>query len=100
MRNNNRVVQNFSLLLIIIGIWSCQEQKETAKLEQYEETASVLPLDRLTLPDGFKIEVYADSLDGARSMALGDNGTIFVGTRNENKVYAVQDRDKGIRESF
>ena len=30
-------------------------------------------------------------------MAMGDNGTLFVGTRNENKVYAIQDRDHDFR---
>jgi len=80
---------------------SCKEQKESkteaAPLVQYEEFESVLPIERLRLPDGFKIEVYADSIDGARSMAMGDNGTLFVGTRNENVVYAIQDRDNDFR---
>ena len=52
-----------------------------------------LPLDTIRLPPGFKISVYADNVPGARSMALGSNGTLFVGTRGEGKVYAVLDRD-------
>ena len=43
----------------------------------------------LSLPQGFSISVFAD-VPGARSMALGDGGTIFVGTRGD-KVYAVKD---------
>jgi len=85
------------LSIVLLG-QACKENpsKETESLSatQYEEYTSLLPVDKLKLPEGFKIEVYADSIDGARSMALGANGTLFVGTRNENKVYAIQDRDK------
>ena len=49
------------------------------------------PIDRLKLPPGFKIEVYADDVQGARSLALGDKGTVFVGTRSEGSVYALVD---------
>jgi len=52
-----------------------------------------LPLDSLLLPAGFHIEVYADSVTNARSMALSPSGTLFVGTRNEGNVYALQDLD-------
>jgi glucose/arabinose dehydrogenase len=40
------------------------------------------------LPPGFKLAVYADNVPGARSMALGPQGTLFVGTR-AGSVYAV-----------
>jgi glucose/arabinose dehydrogenase len=47
-------------------------------------------LESVRLPTGFKLEVYADDVPGARSMALGQNGTLFVGTRVRNgKVFAV-----------
>ena len=32
------------------------------------------------LPPGFKISVYAANVPSAREMALGDNGTLFVGS--------------------
>jgi len=43
----------------------------------------------IRLPAGFKIEVYTDQVKDARSLALGSNGTVFVSTRREGKVYAV-----------
>ncbi|TXN40560.1 sorbosone dehydrogenase family protein [Methylobacterium sp. WL30] len=52
-----------------------------------------LPLDKLHLPDGFKLEVYASGLANGRTMQLGDKGTLFVGTRIAGRVYAVTDRD-------
>lgn len=51
-------------------------------------------LEKLNLPEGFAIEIYADNVPDARSMALGQStGTVFVGTRSD-KVYAVVDKDK------
>ncbi len=52
-----------------------------------------LPLDQITLPDGFEISLYASGVAGARSLALGDNGTVFVGTRQAGNVYALVDGD-------
>jgi glucose/arabinose dehydrogenase len=52
-----------------------------------------LPLDTIRLPPGFRIEVYADGVENARSLALGPGGVLFVGTRSEGNVYAVVDRD-------
>ena len=49
--------------------------------------------DLIKLPAGFKISVYADKLPGARSMTLGERGTLFIGTRSEGTVYAVRDTD-------
>ena len=50
-------------------------------------------LDKLTLPPGFSIEVYAADVPNARQMALSPNGTVFVSTRQAGDVYAVRDDD-------
>jgi glucose/arabinose dehydrogenase len=54
--------------------------------------ANELPLDKLKVPAGFKVEVYADGIPEARSLALGDKGTVFVGNRNLKDVYAIVDQ--------
>ena len=53
---------------------------------------SELPLNTLKLPPGFKAEVYADGIPEARSMALGDKGTVFVSNRILSDVYAIVDQ--------
>ena len=53
-----------------------------------------LPLGKIMLPPGFRIEVYAGDVPNARQMALSPNGTLFVGTRDAGNVYAVLDSDK------
>lgn len=50
------------------------------------------PLNKIKLPEGFKIEVYAE-VENARSMVLSPNGTIFVGNREGDKVYAIVDKN-------
>jgi glucose/arabinose dehydrogenase len=89
------------VITILLGVsYSCKQKAnntEDKKVIQYDEPISELPIDKLNLPDGFKIEVYADNIDGARSMAIGDDGTLFVGTRNDKTVYAVQDLDNDYR---
>ncbi|MDD4906226.1 MAG: sorbosone dehydrogenase family protein [Methylobacter tundripaludum] len=49
-------------------------------------------IKQLHVPAGFTLSIFADNLPNARSLALGDNGTVFVGTGgSEGSVYAVQD---------
>ncbi len=55
--------------------------------------ANNLPLQKLLLPPGFHISVFAANVPNARSMSLSPNGTLFVGTRNAGKVYALIDSD-------
>ncbi|MDG6257083.1 MAG: PQQ-dependent sugar dehydrogenase [Methanomicrobiaceae archaeon] len=50
-------------------------------------------ISQIALPAGFAIDYYAEDVPGARSMALGDDGTLFVGTRGEGNVYALPDRN-------
>ena len=53
--------------------------------------SQALPLDRIQLPQGFSIDIYAENIENARQMALGDNGTVFVGSRKAGNVYALID---------
>jgi glucose/arabinose dehydrogenase len=54
--------------------------------------AKDLPIDKLKVPPGFKVEVWADGIPEARSLALGDKGTVFVSNRLAKNVYAVVER--------
>ncbi len=59
--------------------------------------AGHLPIDQIRLPDGFKIEVFADSVPNVRQLSISPSGTIFAGSRREGKVYAIVDRDRDWR---
>lgn len=58
-----------------------------------EEKLDNIPLENIELPEGFSISVFAENVVNARSLSRGDNGTIFVGSRSEGKVYALKDVD-------
>lgn len=57
-----------------------------------------LPVGDLKVPKGFKVEVYASGIANARSLRMGDKGTLFVSNRLLDKVWAVPDRN-GKREA-
>jgi len=54
--------------------------------------AKTLPLEEIKMPEGFKIEVYAE-VNNARSLTISTEGTVYVGNRDGDKVYAVKDTD-------
>jgi glucose/arabinose dehydrogenase len=54
--------------------------------------AEKIALGKLKLPKGFKVELWAHGMPGARMMRRGDKGTIFAGTRAIGKVYAITDK--------
>ena len=57
-----------------------------------------VPLNKIKVPAGFKVDVYAHSMPGARTMLRGEKGTIFVGSRTIGRVYAITEKD-GKREA-
>ena len=54
-------------------------------------------LANIQLPPGFSIDVYAD-VPNARSLALGDDGTVFVANRRGDSVFAIISNDTNQRE--
>src|SRR3954467_7986367 len=52
--------------------------------------AADIPLEKLKLPPGFHVEIFAQGVENARSMALGEKGTLFVGSMGAGNVYAIR----------
>jgi glucose/arabinose dehydrogenase len=48
----------------------------------------------IRMPEGFRFEAFARGVPNARSLAMADDGTVFVGSRTAGKVYAIPDRDR------
>lgn len=72
--------------------------KQDKGLKPHASPLTVTPVEKITVdklkvPAGFKVEIWAHSMPGARMMTRGDKGTIFIGTRVHGKVYAVTDKD-------
>jgi glucose/arabinose dehydrogenase len=55
-----------------------------------ETPAADIPVSKLHLPKGFKAEIWASGLVGARAMTMNDDQTkMWVGTRGIGRVYEV-----------
>ncbi|MEM8863899.1 MAG: sorbosone dehydrogenase family protein, partial [Chloroflexota bacterium] len=94
----NRTKMNFRFLPVLFGlsflILACQEKEATQDVVIAPEALETdLPLEKVNLPEGFKISVFAQGVENARSMALSPNGTLFVGTRGKGDVYALVDEN-------
>ncbi|MGH8179091.1 MAG: PQQ-dependent sugar dehydrogenase [Steroidobacter sp.] len=85
MRATRSVLRDVSWLGLALTVCVAHASPQTDKV-----------LDSVRLPAGFKMEVYADNVPGARSMALGQRGALFVGTRSD-KVYAVRPGSTGAK---
>ena len=48
-----------------------------------------LSLDKISLPEGYHIELYAEGVSNARAMDFAEDGTLFVGSRMEGSIYAI-----------
>jgi glucose/arabinose dehydrogenase len=57
-----------------------------------ETPPSEIPVSKLKVPAGFKVELWASGLPGGRAMALSEDGKkVYVGTRVIGRVYEVSD---------
>jgi len=55
--------------------------------------ADEIPVGKLKVPAGFKVELWASGMPNGRSMTESPSGTVYVGTRFTGNVYAVVTKD-------
>ena len=48
-------------------------------------------VDKLNIPDGFEISIYADNLNSPRQLAETDKGYVVAGSKKGDKIYAFLD---------
>jgi len=81
-----KVRSSFAVIVAVLGAAALSGQAPAAQ--------QAPPLEKLTLPAGFTITVFAEGVRSARGMAVGAKGTVFVGSMNARQVYALVDRNK------
>lgn len=74
------------LIFIIFSFYYCDSSSS-------DELSNEAGLEDIKLPHGFRISVFANNVENARSLCLSPNGILFVGTRTD-KVYAIVDTNK------
>lgn len=87
----------FIIAALIISCSTSRNDETTENTTPDTDTSSIgllsqkdLQLDKLILPEGFSISLFA-RVDNARSLAMSPSGMIYVGNRGGDKVYAVRD---------
>ena len=87
------------LAVILFSFSACKEEKAASDAGPLGQKISIadakadVQLDKLTLPEGFSIDVWAAEVPNARSMAVSESGIVFVGNRQEKNVYALVDEN-------
>lgn len=91
---------NTTLILIVstFSFFRCEpvpknDAPVSEEKESLEDETLTEALKRIQLPNGFSISLYADNVPNARSMTLSSSGIVYVGTRQDDKVYALEDGD-------
>lgn len=92
----------FPVALLMVALLQCNSGSKPAvvelpvgddgSVEALTEYSKTLPLEKIKMPAGFKIDVFAE-VENARSMAMSPSGVLYIGNRNDDKVYAVKDTD-------
>jgi glucose/arabinose dehydrogenase len=80
------------LLLPVLGVAALPATCPTTLIPRARPAADNLQL--IKLPAGFHISYYAQGVAGARELAAGPDGTVYVGSKEQGKVYALPDRNR------
>jgi glucose/arabinose dehydrogenase len=80
------------LLLPVLGAAALPATCPTTLAPHARPAADNLRL--IKLPAGFRISYYAQGVAGARELAAGPDGTVYVGSKEQGKVYALPDRNR------
>jgi glucose/arabinose dehydrogenase len=77
--------QRFIIIILLCGLFNPVSSRSSRVAAQSS--------NQWIVPPGFQVSVFAENVTNARSMALGPQGTVFVGSRTAGRVHAVIDRD-------
>jgi len=50
-------------------------------------------IDKLQIPEGFEINIYAENIESPRQITETEDGFIIVGSKNGKSIYALNDID-------
>ena len=79
--------------VLVTVLLSCINVNTAGTMNPFRKKKTDLPLDKIKLPEGFDIDVFAEGVINARGMDQSPSGTLFVGSRGEGSVYALKDLD-------
>lgn len=96
MKVFNQTLRFLLTSTLFFFIISCSQAEDSSSENSNKKASIEEQLSKIKLPDGFVISIYAENVPNARSMALGANGTLFVGTR-KSTLYAIVDSNNDFK---
>ncbi|MBK8554684.1 MAG: sorbosone dehydrogenase family protein [Lewinellaceae bacterium] len=85
------MLRTLSIACLLLSCTAAPKQKTSNAAATPAQSS--LPLEKIKLPEGFHIDVYAENVGNARSLSLSPGGTLFVGSMGAGNVYALRDTD-------
>jgi len=83
-------IKYLTVLLIFALFMACQGSHSKNDNNSPSTESANLHLEKIKLPPGFHISVFASHVDNARELALGSKNIVFVGSIAGGNVYAVR----------
>jgi glucose/arabinose dehydrogenase len=107
IKKSHKIMYSFLILIVIISaggiIWYKFFSNINIPAKSDVEVVNTLPadIDKLfTMPEGFKVQVYATSVPNARVMLWDQKGRMLVSSPKEGKIFVLEDMDgNGVAES-
>ncbi len=84
-------------ILLTTGLWANAQQVNTIVgnvVNPERRDVSEALIDQLKLPAGFEISVFASGLGNPRMMAFGNDGTLYVTRRSQDRGVGSQARSR------
>lgn len=70
--------------------WAAARQQSRLHQRAREGGVGAVGVDRLRVPPGFRVSVFASGLGTARMLAVGDDGTLYLTRRDSGDVLALK----------
>jgi glucose/arabinose dehydrogenase len=89
-----RILFPATLLILFLACAGKRQQPSLPETPVEQDALfSKYKLEKIQLPPGFSIQVFAE-VPNARSLTVSPSGTVYVGNKSGDKVYAVTDANK------
>lgn len=85
LRDRSLILITAASLCLLFGLSGCEDS------DKNQNNNNNNSLSWVNLPNGFRMEIYADNVTNARGMARGAQGTLFVGSSGAGIVHALRD---------
>lgn len=87
-----------STMLLSTGCNKKKSREESSysiipKKEDIRNAKADVKLEKIKIPKNFTIQVWAANVPNARSLTISESGIVFVGNRQEKRVYALVDEN-------